>query len=71
MPLLGTLLRNRRPAEHTHAWNQAKLTGPETLTVTSQDFTDAGTLPARHSGTRVGGENLSPTLLECTICGDG
>ncbi|WP_428957223.1 YbhB/YbcL family Raf kinase inhibitor-like protein [Streptomyces sp. cg35] len=66
MPILGTLLRNRRPAESAYAWNQANLTGPETLTLTSQDFTDAGTLPTRHSGTRVDGENISPHLAWST-----
>jgi phosphatidylethanolamine-binding protein (PEBP) family uncharacterized protein len=62
LSLLGTLLRNRRPNEGSHAWNQPNLSGPDTLTITSTDFTDCGTLPAAHSGTRVGGQNLSPQL---------
>ncbi|MFE3881056.1 YbhB/YbcL family Raf kinase inhibitor-like protein [Kitasatospora sp. NPDC059146] len=66
MSVLGTLLRNRRPEERTYAWNQPCLDGPETLTLTSRDFTDAGLLPTRHSGTRVGGENLSPHLAWST-----
>ncbi|GAA2671537.1 YbhB/YbcL family Raf kinase inhibitor-like protein [Streptomyces lunalinharesii] len=62
MAVLGTLLRNRRPHERNHAWNQANLTGPPTLTITSRDFPDNGTLPVKHCGTRVGGQNLSPHL---------
>jgi phosphatidylethanolamine-binding protein (PEBP) family uncharacterized protein len=60
--LLGTLLRNRRPDERNYAWNQTNLTAPDTLEITSRDFTDAGTLAPRHSGIRVGGQNLSPHL---------
>jgi phosphatidylethanolamine-binding protein (PEBP) family uncharacterized protein len=62
MTLLGTLLRDRRPDERNHAWNQPNLAGPDTLEVTSRDFTDASPLAARHAGTRVGGDNLSPHL---------
>ena len=62
MALLGTLLYNRRPDERSHAWNQANLTAPDTLEITSSDFTDAGTLAPRHAGSRVGGENISPQL---------
>jgi len=60
--LLGTLLRNRRPTERNYAWNQPNLAALDTLTVTSRDFIDGGTLPRRHAGTRAGGENLSPHL---------
>jgi phosphatidylethanolamine-binding protein (PEBP) family uncharacterized protein len=60
--VLGTLLRNRRPDERTYAWNQANLSAPETLEITSRDFADAGALAPRHAGRRVGGENLSPHL---------
>jgi phosphatidylethanolamine-binding protein (PEBP) family uncharacterized protein len=62
MPVLGTLLRNRRPRESTYAWNLPNLAGPQTLTITSRDFTDNATMPPQHSGTRVGGKNLSPHL---------
>lgn len=62
MTFLGTLLRNSRPGERHHAWNQANLTAPDTLEITSRDFTHASTLAPRHAGTRVGGENLSPHL---------
>lgn len=62
MPIIGPMLRNRRPQESTYAWNLPNLAGPETLTVTSQDFTDNATLPLHHSGTRVGGKNVSPQL---------
>jgi hypothetical protein len=60
--VLGTLLRNKRPDERTHAWNQTNLTAPHTLEITSRDFTDGSTLAQRHHGTRVGGENVSPHL---------
>jgi hypothetical protein len=62
MAVLGTLLRNKRPDERNFAWNQANLSAPDTITLTSRDFTDAGTLDKRYSGSRVGGENLSPHL---------
>lgn len=62
MTVLGTLLRNHRPAERNYAWNQTNLTAPDTITITSRDFTNDGTLVPRHSGTRVGGENVSPQL---------
>ena len=62
MALLGTLLRNRRPDARNYTWNQANLNAPETLEITSSDFTDMSTLPARHAGKRVKGENLSPHL---------
>ena len=62
MTVLGTLLRNSRPDERTYAWNQTNLIAPDTLKITSRDFTDAGTLAPRHAGTRVGGENVSPHL---------
>jgi hypothetical protein len=60
--VLGTLLRNSRPAEGNHAWNQANLTGPDALTLTSHDFTDGGVLGPQHGGKRVGGANVSPHL---------
>jgi len=62
MTVLGTLLRNKRPDERKYAWNQTNLTAPDTLEISSRDFADAGTLAKQHSGTRVGGENLSPHL---------
>ena len=62
MTVLGTLLRNSRPDERKYAWNQPNLAAPDTLEITSRDFTDGGTLGPRHSGSRVGGENLSPHL---------
>ena len=62
MSWLGRLLRNRRPDERSYGWNQANLAAPETIKVTSQDFTDGSGLPKRHAGRRAGGENLSPQL---------
>ena len=62
MAVLGTILRNNRPAERNHAWNQTNLTASDTLEITSRDFTDEGSLAPQHTGTRVGGENLSPHL---------
>ncbi|MCO5974054.1 YbhB/YbcL family Raf kinase inhibitor-like protein [Actinoallomurus soli] len=62
MALLGALLRNRRPHERHHAWNHPRLTAPDTIEVTSRDFTHEHPLDLRHAGKRVGGENLSPHL---------
>ena len=62
MTVLGTLLRNKRPDERNYAWNQTNLTAPDTLEITSLDFLDRGTLAKQHTGSRVGGENLSPHL---------
>lgn len=62
MTLLGTLLRNNRPDEANQAWNQPNLAAPDTLTITSDDFTDGSTLARAHTGARVGGKNVSPHL---------
>ena len=62
MSVLGTLLRDRRPDERNHAWNQTNLTAPDTIAIHSRDFTDAGTLAQQHAGARVKGENLSPHI---------
>lgn len=62
MTILGTLLRNRRPDEGHYGWNQPNLAGPDTLELTSRDFTDGGPLASRHAGRRVGGDNVSPHL---------
>jgi phosphatidylethanolamine-binding protein (PEBP) family uncharacterized protein len=62
MAVLGTLLRNKRPDERTHAWNLANLHAPDTLEITSRDFVDGAAMPAPHWGRRVGGQNLSPHL---------
>jgi phosphatidylethanolamine-binding protein (PEBP) family uncharacterized protein len=56
------MLRNKRPDERNHAWNQANLAAPDTLELTSRDFTDGGTFAAQHWGTRAGGKSLSPHL---------
>jgi len=48
--------------QSSHAWSQANLAAPETVEITSRDFTDGGSLAPRHTGKRVGGENLSPHL---------
>ncbi|MEY9855477.1 phosphatidylethanolamine-binding protein (PEBP) family uncharacterized protein [Catenulispora sp. GAS73] len=62
MTILGTLLRDKRPDEATYAWNQPNLSAPDTIQLSSHDFTDAGVLLPRHSGRRVRGENVSPHL---------
>lgn len=62
MAVLGTLLRNKRPAERNYAWNQANLAAPDALELSSRDFTNRGTMPKPHWGKRVGGQNLSPHL---------
>lgn len=62
MSILGTLLRNHRPDERAYGWNQPNLSAPETLEITSDDFKDSQALAPRHTGRRVGGENISPHL---------
>ena len=62
MTILGSLLRTKRPDEATYAWNQPNLSAPDTIELSSHDFTDAGVLLPRHSGRRVRGENVSPHL---------
>jgi Raf kinase inhibitor-like YbhB/YbcL family protein len=62
MGILGTLLKNRRAGEADLAWNLPNLSGPETLTLTSEAFGDGAAIPAEHAGKRAGGRNLSPQL---------
>ena len=62
MTLLGRLLKNRRARDIDSAWNRSNLQGPESLTVTSQNFGEGETIPLEHAGTRIGGKNVSPHL---------
>ncbi len=62
MAVLGPLLRNKRPAERNHTWNDPRLAAPETMAITSPDFVDGGSLDVRHAGRRVGGGNVSPRM---------
>ncbi|SEG58110.1 hypothetical protein SAMN05216223_106394 [Actinacidiphila yanglinensis] len=62
MALLGTLLRNKRVGQARLAWNAAALAGPETLELSSADFTDGGEVPAVHAHRLGGGTNTSPAL---------
>ncbi len=62
MPLLGTLLKNRRAGDTHLAWSLQTLQAPELLSVTSQDFDDGAPIPLPHVGKWIGGENLSPHL---------
>ena len=62
MPILATLLRNRRCGDADAAWNRPNLQGPDGLTVTSRDFAADGPIPRDHAGKRIGGKNLSPQL---------
>lgn len=62
MALLGSLLRNVRPDEQHHVWNQPRFAAPNTIEVASRDFTHEHPLDSRHAGKRIGGENLSPHL---------
>jgi phosphatidylethanolamine-binding protein (PEBP) family uncharacterized protein len=62
MTLLGTLLKSRRAGESHAAWNLSNLQGPNTLTVTSQDFEEGAAIPLIHTGKRAGGKNTSPDL---------
>jgi phosphatidylethanolamine-binding protein (PEBP) family uncharacterized protein len=62
MTILGTLLKNRRAGETHLAWNLDNLQALGLLSVTSQDFGEGETIPLRHTGRRIGGDNLSPHL---------
>lgn len=62
MALAGRLLRGRRAGETHLAWNLPNLAGPEAMTLTSQAFTDGGSIPLEHAGNRAGGQNVSPDL---------
>jgi len=62
MPLIGSVLKNRRAGETHLAWNLPNLAGPETITLTSQAFGEGAAIPLRYAGKRAGGENMSPEL---------
>jgi Phosphatidylethanolamine-binding protein len=62
VPLLGTLLKNRRAGETNLAWNLPALAGPELLEPRSASFEHDGAIPQVHAGRRAGGQNLSPPL---------
>jgi phosphatidylethanolamine-binding protein (PEBP) family uncharacterized protein len=62
VPLLGTLLKNRRAGETNLAWNLPALAGPEVLELRSADFENGGDIPQAHAGRRAGGQNVSPAL---------
>ena len=62
MPLLGTLLKNRRAGEGNLAWNLPALAGPVVLRLRSDGFQHDGDIPQVHAGKRAGGQNLSPAL---------
>lgn len=62
MSPLGRLLAGRRSGETHMAWHRPNLDGPETLTLTSRDFDDGGTMPREHRAKNAGGANLSPHL---------
>lgn len=44
------------------AWDAEGLHSPETLVMTSPDFTDGEPIPQIHAGIRLGGQELSPAL---------
>lgn len=62
MPLMGTLLKNRRAGEANLAWNLPALAGPVVLKLRSDAFKHEGDIPQVHAGKRAGGQNLSPAL---------
>jgi phosphatidylethanolamine-binding protein (PEBP) family uncharacterized protein len=62
MTLLGRLLRNRRAGDTHTGWYLPNLDGPESLTLTSRDFSDGGTLPLEQCAKPIGGKDLSPHL---------
>ena len=62
MPIIGTILKNRRAGSTHLAWNLPALAGPETLELTSTAFEHEGAIPPAHAGKRAGGANQSPDL---------
>jgi phosphatidylethanolamine-binding protein (PEBP) family uncharacterized protein len=62
MPILGTLLKNKRAGETNLAWNLPELAGPEAITLHSADFQHGGDIPQVHAGKHAGGQNQSPAL---------
>jgi len=58
----GTLPENRRSGQPGLAWDAPNLAGEQTLTLSSPDFDNEGTIPAVHAAARAGGANLSPAL---------
>lgn len=47
----------------TLAWDEKRLHSPETLSLKSPDFADGEPIPPIHAGVRLGGEELSPSLV--------
>jgi Raf kinase inhibitor-like YbhB/YbcL family protein len=62
VPLLGTLLKNKRAGETKLAWNLPALAGPAGITLRSTAFEPEGTIPQANAGKRAGGQNQSPQL---------
>jgi phosphatidylethanolamine-binding protein (PEBP) family uncharacterized protein len=62
MSPLGRLLKNRRAGETHMAWHLPNLSGPESLTLTSQNFGDGGDIPLANCARPIGGDDLSPQL---------
>ncbi|MFE9534682.1 YbhB/YbcL family Raf kinase inhibitor-like protein [Streptomyces sp. NPDC006691] len=62
MTLLGRLLKNRRADETKAAWYLPHLTGPEGLSLTSDQFGDGEAMLLEHCGKHIGGRDLSPRL---------
>lgn len=62
MSLLGRLLHNRRASDTHLAWNQPNFHGPESLTLTSRNFTDDGAIPLENCAKTIGGADRSPQL---------
>jgi Raf kinase inhibitor-like YbhB/YbcL family protein len=58
----ATRPENKRPGQPGLAWDAPNLASAQTLTLSSPDFGNEGTIPAVHAATRAGGDNLSPAL---------
>jgi Raf kinase inhibitor-like YbhB/YbcL family protein len=61
MGALGRLLRNVRAGEHRSPLAGSGFTAPNSITVTSTEFSDGGAMPASSAGKGVG-DNTSPQL---------
>jgi Raf kinase inhibitor-like YbhB/YbcL family protein len=62
VPILGTLLKNKRAGDTNLAWNLPALAGPAGLSLQSAAFDPEGAIPRANAGKRAGGQNESPEL---------
>ena len=61
--MLPAVLGPRGDGDREIAWHRPNLQGPETLAVTSPQFSESSPIPREHVSERIGGSNLSPGLV--------